>query len=155
MHVALLRTALHRAESTCPADALYRHSSQAAGHRDSGWPERVTYRKSQIHMSPMCCLWTEWIIFITYSTIIFQIYADAEEAATWQCYWIQCILLHLCIFSERQTKNTTTNMQGPEFIENAPALKRVYVETGKEPLPHWEYGGQNIKSRCKRNSHLG
>lgn len=66
MHIALLRMALHRAEHTCPADASYSCSSQAMGHRDSGWPERVTYRKSQTHMSPMCCLWSEWIIFIAY-----------------------------------------------------------------------------------------
>lgn len=60
--------------------------------------QKVAYRKSQIHICLQCAACGQNESFITYSTIIFQIYADAEEAATWQCYWIQCILLHFMYF---------------------------------------------------------
>lgn len=48
--MALLRTALNRVEHTCP-NAFSSSSSQAVGHRDSGWPGRMIYTKSKIHIS--------------------------------------------------------------------------------------------------------
>lgn len=145
--MTILRTTLNRTEHTCP-DTFSSGSSQPVGHRDSGWPERATYRKSKGLQHAVC---GQKESFFWHACTIMSKYMQTRKQHPTMLR-IHCTLLHYA-FKNIDRKIATTHIRGQNSFKNlylSPSIIKKSIYKNRDVLFQGNRDSQVIKSRRKQ-----